>query len=212
MFQEGISTGKTTTHICNVVADVPERNLRPADASVANNQPTAWQITGSCHAETPFLTQFKGLSSYTVPRIAVLVSATYQSLPGTELVLNAAVPSAFAEQTLGRRLSRRPLRAYGLPPAARPLAAKAIREARLMTPRPQRRPSETHDGVCVTGFLNSVATLCRARQVAREALMLCTQEIDPEYYPPEHGPLWFETAIAIDSRVGPFRDYEDEGG
>ena len=105
MFQEGISTGKTTTHICNVVADVPERNLRPADASVANNQPTAWQITGSCHAETPFLTQFKGLSSYTVPRIAVLVSATYQSLPGTELVLNAAVPSAFAEQTLGRRLS-----------------------------------------------------------------------------------------------------------
>ena len=105
MFQGGVSSGKTTTDICEVVAQLPERNLRAADTSVANNQPSAWQSTSFCHAETPFLTQFKGFGSYIVPRIDVLISATYQNLTGAELVLNAAIPSAVAAQTLGRPLS-----------------------------------------------------------------------------------------------------------
>ena len=58
-----------------------------------------------CRVVAPFLTQFKGLMSYTIPKVAVTVSSTIQSLPGASLAANLVVPNATVAQTLGRPLA-----------------------------------------------------------------------------------------------------------
>jgi hypothetical protein len=60
---------------------------------------------GQCHAETPFLAQFKMLGSYTVPRVAVRLSGSFQSIPGPPLAANLVVPNATVRQSLGRDLA-----------------------------------------------------------------------------------------------------------
>jgi hypothetical protein len=70
------------------------------------NGGTTWTPTEFCQQESPFLTQWKGLGSYTVPRIAVQVSGTFQSLPGPHVAANYVVTNAIIAQssTLGRPL------------------------------------------------------------------------------------------------------------
>jgi hypothetical protein len=58
-----------------------------------------------CKVETPFLTQVKMLATYTVPHVDVLVSGTFQSIPGPDVIANFNVPSAVVAQSLGRPLS-----------------------------------------------------------------------------------------------------------
>jgi hypothetical protein len=104
----------------------------------------------------------------------------------------------------GVRLSHRPLRSYGLPEAARPLAAKAIREARRLSAIPieevaPHRNSEDRD---LRGYLHSVGVLTVARDLAQQYLELCVLDEDPAEFPPEHEGLWFHTAVAIDNRLG----------
>ena len=53
----------------------------------------------------PFLTDVRGLVAYTIPKLAVQLSATMQSRPGPQILANWAVPSAMVAQTLGRPLS-----------------------------------------------------------------------------------------------------------
>jgi hypothetical protein len=89
MFQGGSSTGRTTTDNCAIKAVLPE--IGPSNPY--------------CHVEQPFLTQFKGLGSYTIPRIDVQISTAFQSLPGSSLSANYSVPTATAALTLGRPLS-----------------------------------------------------------------------------------------------------------
>jgi len=55
-----------------------------------------------CHLASGFKTEFRGLGSYLVPRVAVEVSATYQSKPGSQLSANYNVPAATIAQSLGR--------------------------------------------------------------------------------------------------------------
>lgn len=45
------------------------------------------------------------LGSYTVPRVDVRVSASFQSIPGPPLQANLIVPNATVRQTLGRDLA-----------------------------------------------------------------------------------------------------------
>ena len=89
MFQGGSSTGRTTTDNCAIREVLPE--ISPSNPN--------------CHVEPPFLTQFKGLGSYTIPKIDVQISTAFQSLPGSSLSANYSVPSATAALTLGRPLS-----------------------------------------------------------------------------------------------------------
>src|SRR5690606_32308389 len=58
-----------------------------------------------CHTATGFVTQVRGLVSYTIPRLDVQVAATLQNNPGPAITANYAVSSAEAAQTLGRPLS-----------------------------------------------------------------------------------------------------------
>jgi hypothetical protein len=90
-FQGGVSTGKTTTDDCEISAKLPE-TLGPASSTY-------------CHQETPFLPQFKGLGSYTIPRVDVQMSGTLQSVPGPVLAGNYNAPNAVIQPSLGRPLT-----------------------------------------------------------------------------------------------------------
>jgi len=87
MFQGGTSTGRMVTDTCDVTPklDNPSRRF--------------------CRVVAPFATQFKGLMSYTIPKITVQVSSTIQSLPGPSLAANLVVPNATVAPSLGRPLS-----------------------------------------------------------------------------------------------------------
>jgi hypothetical protein len=67
LLQGGTSTGRRTSNNCEILQALPEMN--PVGMP--------W-----CDAQENWLTQIKVLSSYTIPRIDVLASATLQSYPG----------------------------------------------------------------------------------------------------------------------------------
>lgn len=73
----GVSTGKTMTDNCAIVAQVPELLTV---AGIANS-------AAFCHQESPYLAQYKALASYTLP-YDVRVSGTLQSLPGPNVLAN----------------------------------------------------------------------------------------------------------------------------
>src|SRR5262249_17430523 len=100
--QGGFSTGRTVTDNCEITASVPEALFSVTSFGVAN---TSWLPAQRCNLETPFLFQFRGLSSYTIPRIDLRLSGTFQSKAGAQLAANYIVPNAVAAQSLGRNLS-----------------------------------------------------------------------------------------------------------
>ena len=57
-----------------------------------NGAPNPIQMPLSfCHLETPFLTQIKLNGAYTIPKLDVLVSATFQSIPGPPVRADSTV-------------------------------------------------------------------------------------------------------------------------
>ena len=101
--QGGVSTGRTSTNNCEVIAQVPEALFGATSFLVGNAG--SWLSSEWCDIQQPFLTQVRGMGAYTIPKIEVQVSATFQSKPGTQLAANNNVPSAVAAITLGRPLS-----------------------------------------------------------------------------------------------------------
>jgi hypothetical protein len=87
--QGGFSTGQTVTDNCEIRAALPE--------SAAVNP--------YCHVAAGFLTQFRGLGSYTIPKVDLRVSATLQSKPGAQLAANYVAGNAVVAPSLGRNLS-----------------------------------------------------------------------------------------------------------
>ena len=85
--QGGVSTGRTSTDNCDVVSKVDNPSQR------------------FCHVDTMFLTQLKLLGVYTVPKVNVQASATFQSLPGPQILANYNAPNALVQPSLGRPLS-----------------------------------------------------------------------------------------------------------
>lgn len=83
----GISTGRTSIDRCDVVVNVDNPSKR------------------FCATSTGFLTQAKGYAAYTVPKIDVSVSGTFQSLPGPEVLANYTALNAQVAPSLGRPLS-----------------------------------------------------------------------------------------------------------
>jgi len=96
--QGGTSTGRTSQDSCAIRAVLPEYA-----GFVGGSYPSL--LNPYCHVDFPFLTQVKGLASYTVPRVDVQVSTAFQSIPGGSLAANYAVPNAVVAQSLGRNLS-----------------------------------------------------------------------------------------------------------
>jgi hypothetical protein len=89
LVQGGVSTGRTSTDACEIRAALPE---------------TA-PLNPFCHVDTKFLTQVKLLGTYTVPVVDVLISSTFQSLPGPQVTASYVAANALIQPSLGRPLS-----------------------------------------------------------------------------------------------------------
>ena len=84
--QGGVSRGTTMTDSCDVTPKI--------------DNPSALY----CHLEDT-RTQLKFLGSYTIPRVAVQVGATFQSVAGPVVAANYPVPNALVQPSLGRALA-----------------------------------------------------------------------------------------------------------
>jgi hypothetical protein len=113
-FQGGTSTGQTVTDNCEVANNLPESLAPPQTITIGVSLPGPSALgvaqpgltpSQYCHLSSGFLTQVKGLGSFTVPRIDVLLSATFQSNPGPQLAANYFVPNAAVAPSLGRNLA-----------------------------------------------------------------------------------------------------------
>jgi hypothetical protein len=105
----GVSTGKRMTDNCAIVSKIPEMLFPTGNAPInlgdANNN--IWLPGQFCHQEEPFLTTGRFFGIYTIPRIDVLVSGTFQSSPGPLVAGNYTATNAIlgASSTLGRLLA-----------------------------------------------------------------------------------------------------------
>jgi hypothetical protein len=87
--QGGVNSGKTVADNCAVRDALPEIN----------------PVNPYCRNDPGLITRVTGLTSYTVPKVDVLLSATFRSDQGAPLQANYVVTSAVAAQSLGRPLS-----------------------------------------------------------------------------------------------------------
>jgi hypothetical protein len=104
-FVGGASTGQTVADNCDVRTHLPELATTTTGTSAFGAGLTGSDVTPVspyCHVAFGVLTQFRGLSSYLVPKIGIQVSAVMQSKPGAMLAANYAVPAAVVAQSLGR--------------------------------------------------------------------------------------------------------------
>jgi hypothetical protein len=107
-FAGGTSTGQTVADNCEVRGRLPELSTATTGTSafgagLANS--TVSPLSPYCHAAYGVLTQFRGLSTYLVPRVDVQLSAVVQSKPGPMLAANYTVPNADVIPSLGRNLA-----------------------------------------------------------------------------------------------------------
>ena len=98
------STGQRVTDNCEVRAKLPadRRSRRAASAAYSSVNP-------DCHIAPGITTRATAAGSYTIPKIDVLLSGTFQSSPGMPLAANYVVPQR------RRRADARPRRCPGTP-------------------------------------------------------------------------------------------------
>jgi len=113
----GTSTGRRLADACDVRARLPELGTGPtgrANSSVtARVEVTtargALSVTNPwCRVAEPYRTDFRGLATYTIPRLDVQVAATWASTPGDSLEANFVATNewiAAGPQPLGRPLT-----------------------------------------------------------------------------------------------------------
>ena len=109
--QGGTSTGRRLVDSCDIRSKMPELGAGPdggANNSItANIAPTVnSSVTNPyCRIVEPYLTSVRGLATYTVPKLGVQVSGTWQSNPGPLLQANYVVSNAIVKNSLDRDLS-----------------------------------------------------------------------------------------------------------
>jgi hypothetical protein len=84
VFQGGTSTGREIEDRCGSVVNIDSPDPR------------------DCRQVEPLMTTFRGLATYTVPKVDVLVSASMRSLPRPELNASYNVPNSIFLAQLGR--------------------------------------------------------------------------------------------------------------
>jgi hypothetical protein len=101
-FQGGLSAGSNFNDNCEILAQLPE--LAPP-AATPGTQPTGSTTGPYCRNSTPYLMSVKGLGTYTVPKLDVSVSGSFQSSPGQIIAANFNATNAFTQPSLGRPLA-----------------------------------------------------------------------------------------------------------
>ena len=105
LVQGGVSTGKQVTDNCGVMAKVPEGATNGGSLTGATLNIAGPLAVPFCHQEQPWLTQFKGLATYTIPSVDIQLSGTFQSIPGPQIQGTLVVPNAQVQPSLNRSLS-----------------------------------------------------------------------------------------------------------
>jgi hypothetical protein len=95
MIQGGSNTGRRTTDNCEVLAALPEMDFLTGDPL----------RSPFCRNQQEFQTNVKFVTTYTVPRIDVQVSGTYQDLAGRQILAEYVAANAEVAPSLGRSLS-----------------------------------------------------------------------------------------------------------
>ena len=91
--QLGSSTGRGVVNTCETIT-----RYAPTTATVTGS---AGPDPRGCNNAEPWQSTIRGLASYTVPRIDVLVSATVRSQPPTQITANWQVPNSVIAAALG---------------------------------------------------------------------------------------------------------------
>lgn len=107
-FAGGTSTGQTVADSCDVRAHLPELATTTTGTSAFGPGLTGSvvsPVSPYCHVAFGILTQFRGLSSYVIPKADVQLSMTFQSKPGAVLAANYVVPNSEVAPQLLRNLS-----------------------------------------------------------------------------------------------------------
>ena len=107
-FVGGTSTGQTVADNCGVRRALPELATTTTGTTAFGPGLTGSAVTPVspyCHVAYGVLTQFRGLSSYLIPRVEVQLAAALQSKPGALLAANYAAPNSVVAPSLGRDLS-----------------------------------------------------------------------------------------------------------
>ena len=106
LLRGGVSTGRTSTDSCQIVAQLPELIAGVGIiAAIPGAIATSATRQNYCHVDTPFITQVKLIGSYLVPKIDVQVAGTVQSVPGPTVNANNTVANALVAPALGRSLA-----------------------------------------------------------------------------------------------------------
>jgi hypothetical protein len=100
--QGGVNVGRRLWDDCDLVSQFPEI---AGPRALEVNRTTGAMPRGFCRIEQPIQTQLKGFATYTVPRIDLQVSGSFQSLPGPEILANWDVPNTVVAPIIGRNLA-----------------------------------------------------------------------------------------------------------
>ena len=108
--QGGTSTGRTIQDNCALRSVLPETySWTTIDITQSLRGDSVAGLTSPyCRIVTPFLTSFRGIATYNVPKWDIQVAGTWRSDPGPALAANYTVTNAIANQgpqPLGRNLS-----------------------------------------------------------------------------------------------------------
>jgi hypothetical protein len=101
VLQGGMSTGRTSTDMCEIRAKIPELTQTALWSAFQIINPTS----PYCKIDTNFLTQWKLLGTYQIPKVNMNFAATFQSLPGPMIGSLVVYTSAQVAGSLGRPLS-----------------------------------------------------------------------------------------------------------
>jgi len=111
LVQAGVGPGRVVTNDCEVVDDLPEM-LHGLAGNPNRSFVFAARPLERCEQNNGWLTGVNGLASYTIPKIDVQVSGTYQNQPGVQLDANLNVVPG--RTTLGRAFSGGAFRNYNI--------------------------------------------------------------------------------------------------
>jgi hypothetical protein len=101
----GLSTGRGFKDVCDVARQVPEFLDSAAEASGGIGSGSRAIALGHCSMTEKLQTQLKFIGAYTVPRIDVQLSASFQGVPGRERGASYTAPNAVVAPLLGRPLA-----------------------------------------------------------------------------------------------------------
>jgi hypothetical protein len=97
ILQFGTQTGRSIEDTCEM-AQVLDSTAAP---TLLTNASTIKDLR-NCRDVDPFQTTIRGLASYTIPKVDVLVSGTVRSQPALERVANWAIPNSLIQSVIGR--------------------------------------------------------------------------------------------------------------